>query len=133
METKQPNWLAIVLALALGGMWYYNNHKEPTVDPSDKEVVVKFNIDKTTKATYGPLYRQDMAKAFEDVAVRIEAGEFKYARELFDAVKPLVQKAGVATEGQFNLMLGQITPDEITGNEKTVAEDWRKVAKAWLK
>ena len=129
--TKETNWLPWVF-LAVGiYFWNISEHKtvDPVVPPSP---VDRIDINGTVKAVKAANV-QVLSDAFEDAAKQVEAGKFKFARDLLEYMQPLTKSAREQSNKPFDLMIGQIVPDELSGKEKQVADDLRKVAKAWLR
>jgi hypothetical protein len=129
--TKETNWLPWVF-LAVGiYFWKISEEKpvDPVVPPSPVE---RIDINGTVKAVKAA-NEQALSDAFEDAAKQVEAGKFKFARELLEYMQPLTKSAREQSNKPFDLMIGQLIPDELTGKEKQVADDLRKVAKAWLR
>jgi hypothetical protein len=105
----------------------------PTPGPDDnRPVPVVVSIESTVKQVKADQLKA-LATSFETLASEVEAGKFKYARELLEYMNPLTKEAREAANKPFDLMVGNMIPDELTGKEKQVADDLRKVAKAWLR
>jgi hypothetical protein len=129
--TKETNWLPWVF-LAVG-IYFWNISEQKTVDPVvPPSPVDRIDINGTVKAVKAANV-QALSDAFEDAAKQVESGKFKFARELLEYMQPLTKSAREQSNKPFDLMIGQIVPDELSGKEKQVADDLRKVAKAWLK
>jgi hypothetical protein len=129
--TKETNWLPWVF-LAVG-IYFWNISEQKTVDPVvPPSPVDRIDINGTVKAVKAANV-QALSDAFEDAAKQVEAGKFKFARDLLEYMQPLTKSAREQSNKPFDLMIGQIVPDELSGKEKQVADDLRKVAKAWLR
>ena len=125
-------WLPWV-AVAVMAYFLFANKQQPTVDPvTPPSPVERIDINGTVKAVKAASV-QALSDAFEDAAKQVEAGKFKFARELLEYMQPITKSAREQSNKPFDLMIGQIVPDELAGKEKQVADDLRKVAKAWLK
>lgn len=120
-------WL-IVAVLAVGYL-LWTRQPAPSPTPDNNTVA---SIDATIKQVKADQLKA-LAKSFDDAANQVEAGKFKYARELLEYMQPITKSAREQANKPFDLMIGQMIPDELVGKEKQVADDLRKVAKAWLK
>ena len=130
--TKETKWLPWV-AVAVVIYFWNQSRQQPTVDPVvPPSPVERIDINGTVKAVKAANV-QALSDAFEDAAKQVEAGKFKFARELLEYMQPLTKSAREQSNKPFDLMIGQIVPDELAGKEKQVADDLRKVAKAWLR
>lgn len=102
---------------------------EPDHDDKPRPVATIDSVVKQVKADQ----LKALSASFETLADEVEAGKFKYAREVLEYMQPLTKEARQAANKPFDLLIGQMIPDELAGKEKQVADDLRKVAKAWLK
>lgn len=132
--TTSSQYLPWIVVAVLGYLLFVRQPSPaPTPGPDDnKPAPVVVSIDSTVKQVKADQLKA-LATSFETLATEVEAGKFKYARELLEYMKPLTKEAREAANKPFDLMIGQMIPDELAGKEKQVAEDLRKVAKAWLK
>ena len=125
-------WLPWVAVAVLAYFVFQN--KQETTDPitPTPTPIERIDVNGTVKAVKAANV-QALSDAFEDAAKQVEAGKFKFARELLEYMQPLTKSAREQSNKPFDLMIGQIVPDELAGKEKQVADDLRKVAKAWLR
>jgi len=129
--SKWLPWVAVAV------MAYFLFNKPVAVEPVDPTptptpIVERIDINGTVKSVKAANL-QSLSDAFEDAAKQVEAGKFKFARELLEYMQPITKSAREQSNKPFDLMIGQLIPDELTGKEKQVADDLRKVAKAWLR
>ena len=125
-------WLPWVAVAVLAYFLFNKPTTVEPVDPTTTPIVERIDINATVKSVKAANL-QSLTDAFEDAAKQVEAGKFKYARELLEYMQPITKSAREQSNKPFDLMIGQLIPDELAGKEKQVADDLRKVAKAWLK
>ena len=125
-------WLPWVAVAVLAYFLFNKPTTVEPVDPTPTPIVERIDINGTVKSVKAANL-QSLSDAFEDAAKQVEAGKFKYARELLEYMQPITKSAREQSNKPFDLMIGQLIPDELAGKEKQVADDLRKVAKAWLK
>lgn len=134
-QTSSNQYLPWIVVAVLGYLLFVRQPSPvpPTPGPDDnKPAPVVVSVESTVKQVKADQLK-GLAASFETLANEVEAGKFKYARELLEYMKPLTKEAREAANKPFDLMIGQMIPDELAGKEKQVADDLRKVAKAWLK
>jgi len=128
-DTPKPiNWNIIVIA-SLGVFVWYQSRNTPTVEPKPKPTPT---IEATVKDVKNENLKQ-LSKAFSDAATQVENKKFQYARELLEYMQSITKAAREQSNKPFDLMLGQMIPDELVGHEKEVADGLRRIAAAWLK
>lgn len=125
-------WLPWVAVAVLAYFLFNKPTTVEPVDPTPTPIVERIDINGTVKSVKAANF-QSLSDAFEDAAKQVEAGKFKYARELLEYMQPITKSAREQSNKPFDWMIGQLIPDELAGKEKQVADDLRKVAKAWLK
>lgn len=125
-------WLPWVAVAVLAYFLFNKPTTVEPVDPTPTPIVERIDINGTVKSVKAANL-QSLSDAFEDAAKQVESGKFKFARELLEYMQPITKSAREQSNKPFDLMIGQLIPDELTGKEKQVAEDLRKVAKAWLR
>ena len=125
-------WLPWVAVAVLAYFLFNKPSTVEPVDPTPTPIVERVDINGTIKSVKAANL-QSLSDAFEDAAKQVEAGKFKFARELLEYMQPITKSAREQSNKPFDLMIGQLIPDELAGKEKQVADDLRKVAKAWLK
>ena len=125
-------WLPWVAVAVLAYFLFNKPVVVEPVDPTPTPIVERIDINGTIKSVKAANL-QSLSDAFEDAAKQVESGRFKFARELLEYMQPITKSAREQSNKPFDLMIGQLIPDELTGKEKQVADDLRKVAKAWLR
>jgi hypothetical protein len=131
-QTSSNQYLPWIVVAVLGYLLFVRQ-PSPAPGPDDnKPAPVVVSIESTVKQVKADQLKA-LATSFETLASEVEAGRFRYSRELLEYMKPLTKEAREASNKPFDLMIGQMIPDELAGKEKQVADDLRKVAKAWLK
>lgn len=125
-------WLPWVAVAVLAYFLFNKPTTVEPVDPTPTPIVERVDINGTIKSVKAANL-QSLSDAFEDAAKQVESGKFKFARELLEYMQPITKSAREQSNKPFDLMIGQLIPDELAGKEKQVADDLRKVAKAWLK
>jgi hypothetical protein len=132
--TTSNQYLPWIVVAVLGYLLFVRQPQPaPTPGPDDnKPAPVVVSVESTVKQVKADQLKA-LAASFEDAAIQVEAGKFKYARELLEYMQPITKEAREAANKPFDLMVGQMIPDELAGKEKQVADDLRRIAKAWLK
>lgn len=122
-------WLPLAAVAAMFAYVVYT--RQPQVEPRPQPQPT-VSIESTVKSVK-EANAKALADAFEDAANQVEQGKFKYARELLEYMQPITKAAREQANKPFDLMIGQTIPDELSGKEKEVAAELRRIAKAWLK
>jgi hypothetical protein len=130
-DTKQSNWQWIAVVAVLGYMLYSQQTKvEPKPAPKPDVVTIE-------KATAGVLsaMKAENARVFTEAANKVEKGEIKTDKELFDFVQPATKLAREQANKPFDVSLEMTLPrnDDGTfaGKEIEAGKVLRKVARSW--
>ena len=120
------------IALALGYMLWTKQDASPTPTPDPKPVVV--TIEKATSGVLATM-RAENARVFLEAASKVERGEIKTDKELFDFVQPATKLARELANKPFDMSLEMTLPRNedgtFAGKEIEAAKVLRKVAKSW--
>lgn len=129
---KQINYLPWIAVAVLGYMLW---SQQPKVDPKPidpKPVVV--TIEKATAGILATM-RTENARVFNEAANKVENGEIKTDRELFDFVQPATRLAREQANKPFDVSLEMTLPRNedgtFAGKEIEAGKVLRKVAKSW--
>ncbi len=119
------------IALALGYMlWTKDASPAPTPDP--KPVVV--TIEKATSGVLATM-KAENARVFNLAADKVEKGEIKTDKELFDFIQPATKASREQANKPFDIALEMTLPrnDDGTfaGKEIEAGKVLRRVAKSW--
>jgi hypothetical protein len=113
-------------------MLWTKQDSAPGPSPEPKPVTVTLE-----KATAGVLAttRAENARVFEEAASKVEKGEIKTDRELFDFVQPATKLARELANKPFDLSLEMTLPRNengtFAGKEMEAGKVLRKVARSW--
>ena len=120
-------WLAIAL---LGYMLWTKQDAAPSPEP--KPVTV--TIEKATAGVFATV-KAESARIFSEAASKVENGEIKTDKELFDFVQPATKLAREQANKPFDIALEMNLPrnsdGSFAGKEIEAAKVLRKVAKSW--
>lgn len=130
-EAKQANYLPWIAVAVLGYMlWSQQTKVEPKPDPKPDVVTIE-------KATAGVLaaMKAENARVFTEAANKVEKGELKTDRELFEFVQPATKEAREQANKPFDLAFDEALPrnddGSFQGREAEAARLLRKVARSW--
>jgi len=134
-EKKSDFDLALVfpwiIAAGLGYLlWTKDASPAPTPDPKPVTVTIE-------KATAGVLatIKAENARVFNEAASKVEKGEIKTDKELFDFVQPATKAAREQANKPFDLSLEMTLPrnddGSFTGKEIEAGKVLRRIAKSW--
>ena len=130
-EAKQANYLPWIAVAVLGYMlWSQQTKVEPKPDPKPDVVTIE-------KATAGVLaaMKIENARVFTEAANKVEKGELKTDKELFDFVQPATKLAREQANKPFDVSLEMTLPrnDDGTfaGKEIEAGKVLRRIAKSW--
>ena len=118
------------IALALGYMVWTKQDAAPSPEPKPITVTIE-------KATAGVLamMRAENARVFNEAASKVEKGEIKTDKELFDFVQPAIKLAREQASKPFDLSLEMTLPRNedgtFAGKEIEAGKVLRRVAKSW--
>ena len=120
-----------IIAAGLGYMlWTKQDAPSPTPDP--KPVVV--TIEKATSAILATV-KSANAGIFLEAASKVEKGEIKTDKELFDFVQPATKLAREQASKPFDIALEMTLPRNedgtFTGKEIEAGKVLRRIAKSW--
>lgn len=122
-------WVAIVV---LGYMLWTKQDATPGPTPEPKPVAV--TIEKATAGVLATM-KAESARIFSEAASKVENGEIKTDKELFDFVQPATKLAREQANKPFDIALEMNLPrnsdGSFAGKEIEAAKVLRKVAKSW--
>jgi hypothetical protein len=119
------------IALALGYM-LWTKDASPTPSPDPKPVTVTLE-----KATSGVLatMRTENARVFNLAAEKVEKGEIRTDKELFDFIQPATRIAREQANKPFDMSLEMTLPrnedGSFTGKEIEAGKVLRRIARSW--
>ena len=129
-EAKQANYLPWIAVAVLGYMLWSNQTK---VEPKP-DVPVVVTIEKATASVLASM-KVENARVFNEAASKVEKGELKTDKELFDFVQPATKLAREQANKPFDLAFDEALPrnddGSFQGREAEAARLLRKVAKSW--
>jgi hypothetical protein len=133
-DTKQSNWQWIAVVAVLGYMLYSQQTKvEPKPEPKP-DVPVLVTIEKATASVLASMKREN-ARVFVEAADKVEKGELKNDKELFDFIQPATKLAREQANKPFDISLEMTLPrnDDGTfaGKEIEAGKVLRRIAKSW--
>ena len=120
-------WIAIAV---IGYMLWTKQDAAPSPEPKPVNVTIE-------KATAGVLatMKAESARIFSEAASKVERGEIKTDKELFDFVQPATKLARELANKPFDLSLEMTLPRNadgtFAGKEIEAGKVLRKVAKSW--
>jgi len=130
-EVKQVNYLPWIAVAVLGYMLWSNQTKvDPKPEPKPDLVAIE-------KATAGVLasMKIENARVFNEAASKVEKGEIKTDKELFDFVQPATKIAREQANKPFDVSLGMTLPRNedgtFIGKEVEAGKVLRRIAKSW--
>ena len=130
-DKKETNyWPYVVVALAGYMLWSQQTKVEPKPDPKPDVVTIE-------KATAGVLasMKTENARVFNEAANKVEKGEIKTDKELFDFVQPATKLAREQANKPFDVSLEMTLPRNedgtFAGKEIEAGKVLRKVARSW--
>jgi len=129
-EVKQTNYLPWIAVAVLGYMLWSNQTK---VDPKpDAPVVV--TIEKATAGVLAAM-KIENARVFNEAANKVEKGEIKTDKELFDFVQPATKLAREQANKPFDVSLEMTLPRNedgtFIGKEAEAGKVLRRIARSW--
>jgi hypothetical protein len=120
-------WIAVAF---LGYMLWTKQDAAPSPEP--KPVAV--TIEKATSSVLATI-KAENSRVFLEAASKVEKGEIKTDKELFDFVQPATKAAREQANKPFDLALEMTLPrnesGSFTGVEGEVAKVLRRIAKSW--
>tara|TARA_R110000868_G_scaffold101057_1_gene278198 strand:- start:5223 stop:5633 length:411 start_codon:yes stop_codon:yes gene_type:complete len=134
-DKKETNYAAWILGAVVlfQGYLMWNQQKAKPVDPDvPKPVVV--SIEKATAGVLAAM-KAENARVFTEAANKVEKGELKTDRELFEFVQPATKEAREQANKPFDLAFDEALPrnddGSFIGKEIEAGKVLRKVARAW--
>ena len=125
-------YLPWIIAAGLGYMLWTKQDSAPGPSPDPKPVSV--TIEKATAGVLATM-RAESARIFNEAASKVEKGEIKTDRELFDFVQPATKLAREQANKPFDLSLEMtLSRNEdgtFAGKEIEASKVLRRVAKSW--
>jgi hypothetical protein len=120
-----------IIAAGLGYLlWTKDATPGPTPDPKPVTVTIE-------KATSGVLatIKAENARVFNEAANKVEKGEIKTDKELFDFVQPATKAAREQANKPFDMSLEMTLPrnadGSFAGKEIEAGKVLRRIAKSW--
>ena len=131
-ETNYVPWLLVAVVLFQGYLMWNQQSAKP-VDPDvPKPVVV--TIEEAT-ADVLAFMKSENARVFNEAASKVEKGELKTDRELFEFVQPATKEAREQANKPFDLAFDEALPrnddGSFQGKESEAAKLLRRIAKSW--
>ena len=129
-ETNYLPWIAVAV---LGYLLWSQQTKVKPVDPDvPKPVVV--SIEKATASVLASM-KVENARVFTEAASKVEKGEIKTDKELFDFVQPATKLAREQANKPFDISLEMTLPRNddgtFSGKEIEAGRVLRRIAKSW--
>ena len=133
-EAKQTNYIPWIAVAVLGYLFWSNQTKvEPKPEPKP-DVPVVVTIEKATAGVLAAM-KIENARVFNEAANKVEKGELKTDKELFDFVQPATKLAREQANKPFDVSLEMTLPrnDDGTfaGKEIEAGKVLRRIAKSW--
>jgi hypothetical protein len=130
-EFDLSTYLPWIIAAGLGYM-LWTKDASPTPTPDPKPVTV--TIEKATSSILATI-KSANARIFLEAADKVEKGEIKTDRELFDFVQPATKLAREQANKPFDMSLEMTLPrnedGSFTGKEIEAGKVLRRIAKSW--
>ena len=131
-DSQLASYLPWIIAAALGYMLWSKQDATPGPTPDPKPVAV--TIEKATAGVLATM-KSENARVFNEAASKVERGEIKTDKELFDFVQPATKAAREQANKPFDMSLEMTLPRNedgtFAGKEFEAAKVLRKVAKSW--
>jgi len=133
-DKTQTNYLPWIAVAVLGYMLWSNQTKvEPKPEPKP-DVPVVVTIEKATAGVLASM-KAENARVFTEAANKVEKGELKTDKELFDFVQPATKLAREQANKPFDVSLEMTLPRNedgtFAGKEIEAGKVLRKVARSW--
>jgi hypothetical protein len=132
-DKKETNYLPWVVVAVLGYMLWSQQTVVPKPEPKP-DVPVVVTIEKATSGVLATM-KAENARVFDEAANRVEKGDIKTDKELFDFIQPATKLAREQANKPFDASLEMTLPrnDDGTfaGKEIEAGKVLRKVAKSW--
>jgi len=133
-DKTQTNYLPWIAVAVLGYMLWSNQTKvEPKPEPNP-DVPVVVTIEKATAGVLASM-KAENARVFTEAANKVEKGELKTDKELFDFVQPATKLAREQANKPFDVSLEMTLPRNedgtFAGKEIEAGKVLRKVARSW--
>ena len=133
-EPTKKNWLPYAVIAVLGYMVWSHQGTAPTPPNPNPIPTPAVTIEKTTSNVLAAMKLAN-SKAFNDAADRVESGEIKTDKQLFEFVQPATKAARETANKPFDIALDLSLPrnddGSFTGKESEVAKLLRKIGKSW--
>ena len=132
-DAKQANYLPWIAVAVLGYMLWSQQTVVPKPDPKP-DVPVVVTIEKATAGVLSAM-KVENARVFNEAADRVEKGDIKSDKELFDFIQPATKLAREQANKPFDVSLEMTLPRNEDGTfsqkEKEAAAILRRIAKSW--
>lgn len=121
-----------IITAVLGYLLWTKQDGAPEPTPEPKPVAV--TIEKATAGVLATM-RTENARVFNEAASKVEKGEIKTDKELFDFVQPATKLAREQANKPFDMSLEMTLPrnddGSFAGKEIDAAKVLRRIAKSW--
>ena len=121
-----------IITAVLGYLLLTKQDGAPEPSPDPKPVAV--TIEKATAGVLGTM-RTENARVFNEAASKVEKGEIKTDKELFDFVQPATKAAREQANKPFDIAFETTLPrnddGSFAGKEIDAAKVLRRIAKSW--
>ena len=126
--TSYLPWFAVVVLSYM--LWTKDASPAPTPDPRP----IKVTLEKATAGVLATM-RTENARVFNLAADKVEKGEIKTDKELFDFIQPATKAAREQANKPFDMSLEMTLPRNedgtFTGKEIEAGKVLRRIAKSW--
>ena len=132
-NTNEQNYWPYVVVALIGYMIYSQQTVTPNPKPDDPIPVV-VTIEKATSSVLTSI-KIENARVFNEAASKVEKGEIKTDKELFNFVQPATRLAREQANKPFDVSLEMTLPRNddgtFTGKEIEAGKVLRRIAKSW--
>ena len=132
-DAKQANYLPWIAVAVLGYMLWSQQTVVPKPDPKP-DVPVVVTIEKATAGVLSAM-KIENARVFNEAASKVEKGEIKTDKELFDFVLPATKLAREQATKPFDISLEMTLPRNddgtFSGKELEAGKVLRRIATSW--
>jgi len=133
-EKTHTNYLPWIVVAVLGYLLYSQQTKvEPKPEPKP-DVPVVVTLEKATAGVLAMMKREN-ARVFTEAADKVEKGDIKTDKELFDFIQPATKLAREQANKPFDISLEMTLPrnedGSFAGKEIEAGKVLRRIAKSW--
>ena len=131
-EWELTSYLPWIVTAVFGYLLWTKQDGAPEPSPEPKPIVV--TIEKATAGVLATM-RAENARVFLEAASKVEKGEIKTDKELFDFVQPATKLAREQANKPFDMSLEMTLPrnddGSFAGKEIEAAKVLRRIAQSW--